>query len=171
MKAVKILFSVAICVWVMAKVTASDSVPVIKVEYISQSTEDYVKAINTIGKIMLSEGKAIIEFTDGTKQDLGYLENMGKISFTKVDASQLSGEDDDKDAITEENKFEVTVYPNPSSEIIHIKGIEEGSTVRLFNGNGQLIKSVNESEIDIQDLTNGEYLLQAGNNIVRIIKK
>lgn len=62
----------------------------------------------------------------------------------------------------EENEAEswVTVYPNPTREKIVIEGIN-AAEVRVFNTNGQLLKTVqNKNEIGVDDLRTGFYVLK-----------
>ena len=52
------------------------------------------------------------------------------------------------------------VYPNPAKEKVTIDGIE-AAEVQVYNGLGQLVKTVrNSNEIKISDLTEGVYLLR-----------
>ncbi len=75
----------------------------------------------------------------------------------------------------------VKIYPNPSSTAFFVENISnpatggtEGgnfSTAKIYNLNGQLVKSVlNTNRVDITDLTNGLYILEIllnDNTIVR----
>ena len=54
----------------------------------------------------------------------------------------------------------VKVYPNPASDIVHIDGAE-AAEIRVYNVNGQLLKTVKGSnEIMVSDLPAGIYLLR-----------
>ena len=54
----------------------------------------------------------------------------------------------------------VCIYPNPSSNLVHIEGIEV-SEVQVYNALGQLVKTIQGSnEIPVADLPQGVYLLR-----------
>ena len=64
------------------------------------------------------------------------------------------------DAVASSTVPEVSVYPNPASDIVHIDGVE-ATEIRVYNVNGQLLKTVNGSnEIMVSDLPAGTYLLR-----------
>ena len=57
----------------------------------------------------------------------------------------------------------LTVYPNPAREKVVIEGVE-AAEVQVYNGLGQLVKRVrNSNEINVSDLTEGVYLLRITN--------
>ncbi|MGV3613409.1 MAG: fasciclin domain-containing protein [Fluviicola sp.] len=68
------------------------------------------------------------------------------------------------------------VYPNPATDKLTINGVSNGNYV-LLNNLGQKVQSgvVNEGDISIEGLTEGQYLLQFNDgkntSITRIIKK
>ena len=64
------------------------------------------------------------------------------------------------DAVASSTAPEVSIYPNPASDIVHIDGVE-ATEIRVYNVNGQLLKTVNGSnEIMVSDLPAGTYLLR-----------
>ena len=79
-------------------------------------------------------------------------------------------------SFTHEHHQMINVYPNPTSEIITIEGIEPAE-VQVYNTFGQLVKSVRgTNEINVGDLPEGVYLLhitdKEGNTFSeRIIKE
>ena len=65
----------------------------------------------------------------------------------------------DYDGVVEE-KENVFVFPNPSSAMVHIEGIEVDE-IQVFNMLGQKLKTVKRSnEIDMENLAEGVYLLK-----------
>ncbi len=58
----------------------------------------------------------------------------------------------------------VTLYPNPNSGEFQINGLEEGSTVEIYNTLGMLIRTVSVKDVHMQfntsDLPNGMYLIR-----------
>ena len=64
------------------------------------------------------------------------------------------------DAVEEEVVPTVSLYPNPTSGLTHIEGIE-AAEVQVYNGLGQLVKTVRGSnEVDASGLQEGLYLLR-----------
>ena len=64
-----------------------------------------------------------------------------------------------------------SVYPNPSSTAVMINGLSSETTLRLYNLDGQLIKTVSGTSINVEDVPSGNYLLQCENQIIKIIKQ
>ena len=59
-----------------------------------------------------------------------------------------------------ETTYQVTVYPNPASEMLYIQGFEP-SEVQVFNTLGQKVKTVeNATEINVSDWAEGIYVLR-----------
>ncbi len=136
-----------------------------------------------------------IEFQDGTEetQDLNLLDNF-KFPDNLLQVNYLSGESDSYDlsavstvyfleeSITtavdnmkSENQ-EVSVFPNPASDVIYLKNISEtGIYLCIYEIDGKLIKSevisdVNQS-FDISNLQNGIYIIKINNQAIKFIKK
>lgn len=67
----------------------------------------------------------------------------------------------------------VSIYPNPTSGIITVKG-KEGSQIQVFNSIGELILSTelkNETiELDLSNQSNGIYFIRVGSATNKIIK-
>ena len=55
----------------------------------------------------------------------------------------------------------ISVYPNPTESIVHIKGKESVDAIRLFNISGQIIKEVtNANSLDISSQRSGLYMIE-----------
>lgn len=60
----------------------------------------------------------------------------------------------------DESISEISVFPNPASEMIHINGIEVAE-LNIYNTVGQLVKTARScNEINVSDLPKGIYMLQ-----------
>ena len=68
----------------------------------------------------------------------------------------------------------ISIYPNPASDIVSIKGIENINSIKVYSVLGALEKEVfNTNQIDISELSSGVHLIQIDNGTVftkRIIK-
>ena len=81
-------------------------------------------------------------------------------------------------SINEYNNFNISVYPNPTTDYLNIKISASASfNVNIYDLNGKLLKSEkNNTSIQIQDLTNGLYIveivdLESDNKIIKKIIK
>lgn len=64
------------------------------------------------------------------------------------------------DAVPSSEVPEIQIYPNPATDIAHIKGVD-AAEVQIFNALGQLVKTVRgTNEIYVGDLTSAQYLLR-----------
>jgi hypothetical protein len=73
------------------------------------------------------------------------------------------------------NKVEYSVYPNPSSDLIHIETIDTIKNISILNTIGQHLYEGNSKQINISNLSKGMYFLyiEFENNIIiteKIIK-
>ena len=64
------------------------------------------------------------------------------------------------DAVEEMDISPISLYPNPTSEVVHIEGVE-AAEVQVYNSFGQLVKTVRDAnEIPVAALPQGVYLLR-----------
>lgn len=63
------------------------------------------------------------------------------------------------EAVEEMDISPISLYPNPTSDVVHIEGVE-AAEVLVYNSIGQLVKTLqNSNEISAADLPEGLYLL------------
>ena len=78
-------------------------------------------------------------------------------------------------AVSDSQKNQIKIYPNPSSDFITIENVEDLKTVRIFDLTGKLVKQTQAKEINIQNFAKGQYIMNVytGNEIVsrKFIKK
>ena len=85
--------------------------------------------------------------------------------------------DDNEGSIvnTEDNLLSISVFPNPTQEMLYVDGINVGETIRIFSLDGQMLLSATSNNdtlsLSVASLTNGVYLLQIGTEIVKFIKQ
>jgi hypothetical protein len=70
----------------------------------------------------------------------------------------------------------ISVYPNPTEGMVHIKGKESVDAIRLFNISGQIIKEVvNANSIDISSQRSGLYMIEIEDegktSVAKLIKR
>lgn len=78
-------------------------------------------------------------------------------------------------ATSEANKTAVKIFPNPSSDLIKVEGINNIEKIRIFDMSGNIVLETKASEANIQNLIPGNYIVNiySGNNVLsrKIIKK
>lgn len=88
------------------------------------------------------------------------------ILFAKGETITLSDEAKDTKVFT---------YPNPVSEKLYVSGVASGEELMIYGVDGKVIKtsktSENVTEINVSNLSNGQYLLRCGKSVVKFIKK
>ena len=67
--------------------------------------------------------------------------------------------------------LQIAVYPNPVEKMIYLTGIDENSQVEIIDMNGVVVKKQVGSEIDVEDLAQGLYVLKVDSTQVKFIKK
>ena len=76
---------------------------------------------------------------------------------------------------TEDNLLSISVFPNPTQEMLYVDGINAGETIRIFSLDGQMLLSATSNNdtlsFSVASLTNGVYFLQIGIEIVKFIKQ
>lgn len=70
----------------------------------------------------------------------------------------------------------INIYPNPTSDYLHIENAAQGETVKLFSANGSLaaqqkVASSGSVTIDMTKLPKGSYVLVTGNITKHVVKK
>lgn len=75
--------------------------------------------------------------------------------------------------INQSAKNTLSAYPNPSSNVIYVDGLNINTTATIIDLQGKLIKSVElngTNAIDISDLNKGVYIVKIDNKVARIVK-
>ena len=149
-------------------------VPGITVEYLDAG-KTYIQAISAIARIEFDSGtkNVTLKFKDANVPDekLGNIAQIRKINFGQVDESLISEQGNSSSAIAIQHRISVSVYPNPTANHIHIDGLAEGETARIFSTDGRLVLSGVQPDFDLGALSKGVYLLQIGAEVIKITKK
>ena len=58
------------------------------------------------------------------------------------------------------NQHDVSIYPNPTAQNIHVNSDQEIKRLSVYDLTGQLIKEQRSNEIDLSEFNSGQYLLQ-----------
>ena len=66
---------------------------------------------------------------------------------------------------------EISIYPNPAMDIIHITGNINNEPIRIYSLEGiKLIDCQSADKIDISSLVPGIYIVKVGSNVLKLIK-
>lgn len=68
----------------------------------------------------------------------------------------------------------ITLYPNPASDIIYLKGLDKAQEIEIFNALGYQIRKETidtDGEIRISDLSSGLYLIKFENRSLKFFKE
>lgn len=79
--------------------------------------------------------------------------------------------EEEKLAVSDANKINAQVYPNPTSDFIKIKGVENILKIRIFDMNGKMVLESQSSEADVRKLPVGQYILNVHTDSQIISKK
>ncbi|MDR1543528.1 MAG: T9SS type A sorting domain-containing protein [Prevotellaceae bacterium] len=67
---------------------------------------------------------------------------------------------------------QIYLFPNPATDILYISGVSENENVRIFDISGRTVSAqMNNGAIDVSSLSNGIYMLQAGGQVMKFVKK
>ena len=102
------------------------------------------------------QGKMTILQKDGNK-----VGNYQKILFATSSPTSL-----------EDNmELQVFVFPNPVSHILNIQGVDENTSLEVYNLTGKSVIKDKGTELDVTSLNQGTYILRINNQYVKFIKK
>lgn len=73
-------------------------------------------------------------------------------------------------AVEDIETTDILVYPNPTQDILHIKGASE-PMLRVYDLQGRLLQVEKGTQLSVSDLSSGTYLLQIGTQVIRFIKR
>ena len=117
--------------------------------------------IAAIGKVVFVGDDLQLLAHDGTVLAQEPIAEVQQITFadgsepTSVEGATASG---------------IILYPNPTQDRLVVQGAE-GQTLRVYDLQGRLLKQTEGTEVQVEDLADGTYLLQIGTQVVRFIKQ
>ena len=156
-----LLLPLVLIVTLMARAEATHLkvVPLIGVE------QQY--ALTQIGKITFAEGVMFLYDKMGVQLGSTPVNQVGKIVFGEGPQTPTS--------LDETGVKSVQVFPNPTQEMLIVRGLQGAQILRIYNVQGQLMQSVvtngDDVNLRVSGLQDGTYLLQVGAEIVKFIKK
>lgn len=61
--------------------------------------------------------------------------------------------------VNEHTQKKIKVYPNPTTDVVSIYGVENVDRIRVFDLHGKMVKEVNAAEVNLEQLQEGMYLV------------
>ncbi len=135
----------------------------LSVEYLSEDESEF--AISVVGRIEIKDEVFRLVDVNGEVLASCNLYEVRKIVFQE---SSVNVDNIDVSSIS--------VYPNPTQDILFIEGLKFNEIVRVYDLEGKLVtisKSDNDGlvTLSVSNLPEGVYLLQVGVEIVKFIKQ
>lgn len=127
----------------------------------NRSGAEVVKDVAVIGKWVYEGDNLVLLDKEGNLLATEALSTIKRITFS------VSGPTAD---IENSNSNTILVYPNPTKGLLMIQGIE-AQALRVYDLQGRLLIQEEGTQVNVNNLTNGTYLLQVGTQVVRFIKK
>lgn len=105
------------------------------------------------------------EYFSVVLKDGSQIDQVKQVVFEKKQATGLEEETRDR---------KPALYPTIARSQLTLTGCQNGTRIRILSINGTLCREMTvteqETHIGVEDLTPGQYLLQAGNNTLQFIK-
>jgi hypothetical protein len=103
-------------------------------------------------------------------EDLQLLDKAGNVLATEPIANvRKIVFSDTSTAVGNVKQDDIIVYPNPTHDMLYINGIDN-QTLRVYDLQGRLLLLHEGTEVSVEGLSAGTYLLQIGTQVVRFIK-
>ena len=103
-------------------------------------------------------------------EDLQLLDKAGNVLATEPIANVCKIVfSDTSTAVGNVKQDDIIVYPNPTHDMLYINGIDN-PTLRVYDLQGRLLLLHEGTEVSVEGLSAGTYLLQIGTQVVRFIK-
>ena len=97
---------------------------------------------------------------------LGNTASMNKMYKVLV----LNNENQQTNSVNESNAVDFKLYPNPASNVLNIDTDYTG-LFQVLDMSGRVLISTTNKQINVNDLTNGQYILKANQSTKLFIKK
>lgn len=136
------------------------SVELIAASLIVQTTDgvQQIHDIARIGKWIFVDKDLQLLDNDGNLLASELIANIRKITFSSSAA-----------AVDNIESNVIVVYPNPTQDMLFVKGIDTQS-LRVYDLQGRILHKEDGTQITVSNLPTGTYLLQIGTQVVRFIK-
>ena len=134
---------------------------ILTVEYLDEKEQK--EQLEKLSKIVFDiNGNMTFSYNSGESRDFGNVSNTQKIIFSEGLLTKV----DNQSSVSP-----IQVFPNPTTETVTVLGKKDGEIAKIYSITGNLVLSSQDSEIDVSQLVDGQYLMVIGNTILKLIKK
>jgi len=115
--------------------------------------------------------QSVFVFEDQTSMTF---DNVAVITFlTEQESVEIDHKSDPATSVETIGEQMISVYPNPTSDILYISGLEENHHGAVISINGQHMCDINSrhTSIDVSGWPDGTYLIRIDNQIFKLIKQ
>lgn len=122
-------------------------------------TSGTFSSLNTSNTILLYLGSL---FGGTTQKYFGYVDDLKIYNYalTDIQVTSLYNNNSLSSSSFSQNNLEVSLYPNPVNDVINIDMTNELKSVEIYNIQGQKVKSHNQKQINVSDLSSGMYIIK-----------
>ena len=126
------------------------------------------QSLSNVQKITFNTGSMSIILKNGQTSPIS-LSDIQKILFSTKTETRI------EDIANNDVISLISIYPNPVQDVLYVEGVEENTEIRIFNVKGVLFQTTIAKEkvvqLNVSMLQQGMYILQAGNQAIKFIKK
>jgi len=136
------------------------------------------RAVSAVSSVSLAPGERIVTdiayvwARDTAGTNLTSLEKL-KLSTDTVQSAYENFYSNYTTGISITSKEKISIYPNPSNDILYIDGINSIGKIRIYNNEGRLMKSIDHlksNEIEISGLSPGIYYIHIKEKYSKFVK-
>lgn len=70
----------------------------------------------------------------------------------------------------EAQETSIEVFPNPATDVVHIKNMPRSATAELFNLEGKMVGATKADQFDMSALPTGPYIMRIDNQRIKLVK-
>ena len=147
----------------------SDVYEIDQMVYNVSNVPDGESVTDFLSNITTAPGAAVvIKDSEGNIKTSGALEKSDIVEVTSLSGNnKVIYTIGAATGIGDMQSYDITLYPNPTSGVLHVSGVEPGNRIRVFNINGTLVSDVmvngTLSTVSLEGVPTGIYLIQVTN--------
>jgi hypothetical protein len=113
-----------------------------------------------------------LHYNEANISELGFNNQTIHLAFVnrtnngfKLNLDDIRVVKDDPAAVSENDLVQITVYPNPTTDVINVRGFQSLDKVQIVSLDGKILIESTQSKINISELYPGPYIvISAGDN-------
>ena len=151
----KLLFTM-LALFVSSIIYAADVENIVALSADGDKTTYALANVNRINVIADANTASMTVVDNDGNQFAGYVKILFAESATDVEELDITS---------------VYIYPNPVVNTLSIQGVDENTSLEVYNLTGKSVLKNKGTELDVTSLTQGTYILRINNQYVKFIKK